>query len=778
MEPLTITVHRPSDVTSPLPVTGGVPLAEGAAPAGSTFGLSDAGGNHLPLQTTILARWPDGSARWVLLDFQSTQESARDTFLLAIASETGGLEPAGPVCVPSSGTPALSNAALTVQPAAAALVSVNDRLAVGMELVTEDGARCRAVAESCEVEVSGPLRGVLQFRGNFRRPDGERVFQFRLRVSAYAGLATLRLEPLIVIDASGGVICPVRELSVLVRTSEPAMAGCLGGAPGWEGATAQPVTLYQRDDERYELRGADGHGAKAPGWASLRTADGAVALALRDFWQQWPKSLEVSADGLKLGLLPAFDEDDFSHMSPDFKHQWFFRGNCYQLRSGQARSWEMWLDLDGDGAGLAQLAAAPPLPVTAPAQAIASGVWGPIAPAGSPEMSAYDPWARALFDSYVNSIEAQRDYGAMNWGDWFGERHINWGNHEYDTTNQLLMQFARTGDPACFYWADRAGRHSAEVDTVHHVNADLCAYFSRWARPSYPARPGMVHEHAHGHVGGFTDEDEVRRLLHEHGIGRHTDRPYSCLDPFNLGHIWTTGMMRLYFLTGNPFLKETVEVVGDNLVRLVEDGEYQFMGHTHCGRTTGWPLLAIGGAYELNLDRRFVDAMRRLAEAALEMQDPVCGGWIVHPMAADHCVCKTARHTGMATFITAVLINGLARYHELSGDERMVRCIDEAVSYINNDTWRENLRGWRYTSCPGHRTASQPGVVIMAYVNAVRMTGNPEHTRILRLAWDEKFRQLLDSPPGPGPGQGKAYSATIYGCSEAAGLLAGEELEC
>ena len=773
MKPLDITVHTPAGRKSVVPVTGGVPLAQGEAPAGSRFRLTDDTGEPVPLQTEILGTWPDGSARWVLLDFSCCCAGpGPKTF--ALATGDSGAEPVPAVTAPAGGT-TLSNGEVRVAAGGndGTLLSVPGRLQVEMILVLGDGTPCRAVVGAAATEAAGPVRGTLTLRGVFRDPDGRPVLQFRLRVSAYAGLSALRLEPMVLFDPDAGLIFPVRELRLAVRPDRGWTAARIGGDPGWEGGPGRDVRLFQRDDEQHELQGAEGVGGRAPGWAALNTLSGPVALALRDFWEQWPKSLEVSADGLSLGLLPSFAAGDFAHMEPWYKHQWFFENECYRLRTGQARSWDVWLGLAGEGADLCALAQRPPVPVADPARAIATGVWGAIQPAGTPAMAEYDPWAQALFDGYVGSIEAQHDYGAMNWGDWFGERSINWGNHEYDTTNQLLIQFARTGDPAYLRWAEAAGRHSAEVDTVHHVNGDLAEYYAPWTRPSYPPRPGLVHQHAHGHVGGFMSEEKVRQLLVEHGIGKHSGgRPYSCLDPFNLGHIWTTGMMRLYFLTGNPFLRETVEMIGDSLARLVEEREYRFMGSTHCGRVTGWPLLALGGAYEIGLDDRFVKAMRTLAEEALDMQDPVCGGWIVHPMAADHCICRKERHTGMATFITAVLINGLARYCELSGDDRLPHCIDEAVTYINNDTWRESLRGWRYTSCPGHRTASQPGVVVMAYTKALSIASNPEHLRILRLAWGEKFRRLLENPPAPGPGQGKGYSSTMYGCAEAIGLLA------
>ena len=309
---------------------------------------------------------------------------------------------------------------------------------------------------------------------------------------------------------------------------------------------------------------------------------------------------------------------------------------------------------------------------------------------------------------------------------------------------------------------------------MHHVNKDLARYFSQWQRTGYPPRPGMVHQHAVGHVGGFYPVEQITELFIEQGIG-HPQRPYLCLDPFNLGHVWTQGMVRAYFLTGDPFLKETVERIADNLAKLVRDRIYQFMGHTHCGRTTGWPLLALGGAYEIDRNERYLEAMRILADDALEMQDPVCGGWLVYPMAWDHCLCKTARHTGMAGFITAVLINGLSKYYDLSGDDRLREAIDKAVAFLDNDTWREEWRDWRYTSCPATKATGQPGVVMMAHVNGARIAGSTalpklQHLRVLWVAWKSKFIRLGQSL-APKPGLGKTYTSTMYGCAETFGLL-------
>jgi hypothetical protein len=498
--------------------------------------------------------------------------------------------------------------------------------------------------------------------------------------------------------------------------------------------------------------------------------NGIIAVALRDFWQQWPKSIEVDSNSLKIGLFPEFKNGAFEHMEPWYKYQYLFEDNFYRLRQGQAPRWQIWLDLSGDGDSLAKFANAPLVPSANPTQAIATGVWGHIAPAGSPGMKEYDDWAENLFDNgYCNSIKVQRDYGAMNWGDWFGERYCNWGNHEYDTPKHILMQFARTGDPKYFYVGNNAARHTSEIDVIQFVNEDLKKHFEEFVGLSenYPIRPGMVHEHCVGHISGFYSVEKIRELYVSFGIGK-TKTPYLCLDPYNLGHIWTQGMTYNYFLTGDPWMKETVEKIGINLVQLVENRKYNFKTGDHVGRVNGWTMLAIAGAYELDFNERYLKAMKVLAEDAMEAQDPNCGGWL-HTLPWGHCYCKT-KHVGEAGFIGSVRMNGMSRYYELTGDERIPESVKRGVTHLNNDTWIEQKSDWRYTSCPASNPINQIGVTIASLVNSVVMNRDPEHLRILKKAWNAKFKRLLVAPATK-PGLGKSYSTTMYGSPEAMNLF-------
>lgn len=486
------------------------------------------------------------------------------------------------------------------------------------------------------------------------------------------------------------------------------------------------------------------------------------------------KSLEVNSKGAKLGLFPYFDEGAFDHMEPWYKHDYLFENNYYRLREGQARRWQVWVDLSGEGEKLAKAVDRHLVPAADPVQAIATGEWGFIAASGTEGMAEYDTWAENQFEGYVHSIREQRDYGAMNWGDWWGERDVNWGNHEYDTPLHILTQFARTGDPKYFYVGEQSARHMSEVDVVHSVNPDLKAYFSRWEPKNYPSRPGIVHEHTIGHVGGFHPIEDIRAVYEEL---RGDPNPYIPMGPFNLGHIWTLGMAHCYLLTGDPWVKETVARIGDNLMKLAESREYPFKGWDHVGRTNGWSMLALAGEYKINPTERCLNAMKYIADEALEEQNQNSGGWL-YSLPWGHCNCVTREerrqgaisHVGEAGFITSVRLNGLSYYYRLTGDERIPNSLLRGVTHLNNDTWHDHEGGWRYTSCPATaRSTGQTGVTMMALVNSVGINGDPEHLRILRKAWEIKFKRLLQAP-STGRGLGKSYTQNMYGSPEAANL--------
>lgn len=770
---LKIIVQDTASVKQTRPVTGGVPLPEGAAPRGTAFVLKNAKGSRVPLQSKVLARWNDGSARWMLLDFAADpRANGKSEFHLAWRGSAKPMQPATPLRVRRGRRPAITSDLVKIERSDEGVFRLNNAFDVALRMTDSRGRIHVGVASRAKIETAGRLRSALLLEGDLKGSSGRRAFSFRMRVTAFAGISRIRVEPMIIVDPEEGVFQPVRELRLEVRPLAAGSAsGAIGGNPGWAGPLAKRISprLFQTDDQQYRIEGARARGGRAPGWAEFSTHGARLAVCLRSFWQQWPKSIELAQDCVGLGLLPRFTRGAFDHMKPWLKYGYLFKGACYQLKTGQTRRWDIWMDLSGPGERLCKLANAPSVPVPDPEQALTTSAWGPILPAGRAGSQAYDAWADAMCNAFAEAIEANRDYGAMNWGDWHGERNINWGNNEYDTGNQLLIAFARTGNPSYFYMADAFVRHMSEVDIIHFVNPDLAKSFRH--SPGFPVRPGCVHEHCLGHVGGFCTEAQAARImLASQPPGPHR-RAHTGYEPRNLGHLWADGMVRHYFLTGDTWLRESAEMVADSLARLVEDRGYPFIKQSHGGRTTGWPLQVLAAVYEIAHNRRYLRAMKSLVNGALAEQDPNCGGWL-YKLTPGHCWCVKEKHVGAAGFLTAILVNGLTRYCETTGDPRIPAAVHRAMEHLNRDTWRDEVAAWRYTSCPASPIGGQPGVTMLALANSIRLKPDEEQKRIFRKAFQAKLKRLPS--PDEAPARfGKSFTAGILGSAEAAALMEG-----
>jgi len=82
------------------PVTSGVPFRPGVVTDVSRLALFDSKGNRLPAQFVALARWRDGSVRWLLCDFQASVEAKGEA--VYTLAEAAGPAPATPLRLESS----------------------------------------------------------------------------------------------------------------------------------------------------------------------------------------------------------------------------------------------------------------------------------------------------------------------------------------------------------------------------------------------------------------------------------------------------------------------------------------------------------------------------------------------------------------------------------------------------------------------------------------------------------------------------------------------------
>jgi hypothetical protein len=192
------------------PVTSGVPLPQGCVSDPGQLLLADEKGQPVPCQFTPQCRWPDGSVKWVLLDFQADVPAKGKT---SYRLETGRSSPPAskPVMVSEAGSimkMVTGDVGLTINRNATCLVesvTLNGKTMVAaekpiqVEMMTGDGKRYWASKPSkVIVESSGPLLATVLVSGHFVATDGARIFDgkvgYDLRVTVYAGRPVVNLR--------------------------------------------------------------------------------------------------------------------------------------------------------------------------------------------------------------------------------------------------------------------------------------------------------------------------------------------------------------------------------------------------------------------------------------------------------------------------------------------------------------------------------------------------------------------------------------------------------
>ena len=241
MEPIRLTVTaRDGQERSDWPLTRGVPLPEGAVGDAGELTLAGPDG-AVPVQLRPLARWPDGSLKWVLADFQARVEGGEPSVYHlqagapAAVSEEEAVEvteeeEAVVVCTGplrfslSRLRPGLFEGVAVGRRVDGVFQAEADLSGDGGELwahiregeflggtrrrIYGMGGECLASLApeewSVEVEEAGPLRSVITCRGALeqRAPmhhyTGYRPLRFVVRVHAFAGQPFVRLQHTVV----------------------------------------------------------------------------------------------------------------------------------------------------------------------------------------------------------------------------------------------------------------------------------------------------------------------------------------------------------------------------------------------------------------------------------------------------------------------------------------------------------------------------------------------------------------------------------------------------
>jgi hypothetical protein len=235
-------------------------------------------------------------------------------------------------------------------------------------------------------------------------------------------------------------------------------------------------------------------GVRAPGYAFVGDVSGGIGVGLKDFWQSYPSTIEVSkarSEEAELTLWlwsPEAEPMNLCHydtIAHDLIASYEDVQEGMSTPYGIARTSVLWL-LPQDGyhgkaavaADALQMVSAPQLLPT-PAylyEKRAFGVWS------LPQTGKRDDVEERLeqyVGFYQKAIEQHKWYGFWNYGDimhaYDPERHswrydvggFAWDNTELATPMWLWYNFLRTGRSDIWRMAEAMTRHCSEVDTYH-----------------------------------------------------------------------------------------------------------------------------------------------------------------------------------------------------------------------------------------------------------------------------------------------------------------------
>lgn len=745
---LTVTVTEPAGVHRiGWPVSSGVPIARGLLRDPQAAVLFSADDRETPLQTEVLSRWPDGSVRWLLLDFQTDLKAfEKRTFSLRYGPGVKRHAVSKPVTVSNEGHAiAINTGPLRLRLSSTAFrlldevwldanqdgrFSAAERVTgskgAGIILTSPDGTVFRAdrAPAKLTVEDSGPLRASVRIEGVHRSARGA-LFRYIVRIHAFRGQPFLRFHHTFINDHQDDMMAKIDALDLVF-----AHARKDGSRIMLDGKERAAGLLFQVDDGRYDLDGKPA-GRRGAGWAAVGSDHLGMAVGVREWWQNWPKDIEAAAGQLRIGICPNGLYDGKS-LAEECKLSYYLRQGVYSFKCGVARTQELWATFFAgkpDAVRLAdffQAAEKPLLASCEPLQVSVSRAVGPLPPSDPIKYRAYDTLVTDFLDRHRAERDRLREYGMLNYGDWYNTNWDSWGNLEYDTSRIWFQQYLRTGNRRFFDRAEQAARHFLDVDVLHVSNPHIRAYPG-----SANMRPGQIWPHCVGHTGGYYARFVGGKYENEAPLKMKGAYQVGLWD---FGHVWIGGVFDYYLLTGDRRAREVGVLASDAMAELCPT---RYTDHI---RNIGWPLHLLLNAHEATGDKKYLTAAHKQWLVLKKNLDPK-KGWVV-VLAHGHCAvsAESGRCRGNNMYMLGLTLTALARYHRITDDPEVLKALSAGIDQMIRDCWSERHKSFYLTSCRHFRNSPPPGFCAAtfhaseAFAYEAAVTGNEEHRRIMREA--------------------------------------------
>ncbi|GEM_PF-1041833 len=740
------------------PVSMGVPFAKGELKSARNVRVLDAKGRELPSYADVRAAWPDGSIKWVLVDFQTDiGPMERRRFCVAFGPRVRRKAP--PVAVRVAhreGEVEVDTGAIRVTLGTRGRRLFRQVARGGRDhfVPGDQGEFTAADAEGkvyrsrigcAYVEEENPLKAVVKAQGGFFAEDGAQridhslqLMSWIVRVYAYAGRPFLRVYHTFVHDQPAPFV-HLRSLRASLFLTETGPKRVFFGArvgtfsSGHVSEEGERVAVTQpRPNFHFITRGAGErqvHRMNANGWVHVAGEATGVTVKLRRPFHAYPKAIATDGHVIDLDLYPALSPEDAADTGAGRNYVEVLDDRPAALHvgplkvpQGMARTHEVFLSFgppraDEREADAECIAFEQPLLPALPSERYArSGALGAMAP------YLEDHWP--LEQRLREMCSLPDGAGILNEGDngvrlatVEGQaRTLTTDNVAYDISRSLVRTFMRTGHQMTFWAAEAGVHHLIDVDTVH-ASAE---------HPEWVGGPHM--QWAQNHHYRTTDEVEQMRPV--------------------TSHTWIGGLLDFYFLTGYRRAWEvacqTAEFCRVNapvqwLETLTPEAKARVLDYeqkwTYSTRVAGWPLVAMGQMYEVTREEKFLGPMRRLVGLFVRWQDEG-GKW------RDQ---TGSFNRGSKPFMIASILQGLQKYCENFGDRRALDALLKGARHVATEL--RTVEGvMYYTEGPHSDRAHSSDIMMLGPMAfAFEKGGDPD---VLDAAY-RHFRWMVDGKQCP-----------------------------
>lgn len=315
------------------PTKVSLPFAVGELINEQGVALFDANSKPVPTQFEVLARWADGSIRWLLAHFLA-DVPPNGQLNLTVRGVSGPSKPGGQPLVRKQGASYLVDTGViraqvgpdqrdglgVTSKGGEALLSERPSLVV----YSPTGEEFRSGApDTVELETNGPLYASLFLAGsmNGKGSQYDDVLRWEIRLHFWRALAQVLAEHTVVaVGAAKDGITIIDGIVVDLKAASPfshyAVAGNesvhAGALKADDAVRLKQTCAYWHEtqgfdqiileaDFGYELKDSESAvlaaGEKSAGWLWSAGAKRSVGVAVRDFWEEGPKAVRVGADG-------------------------------------------------------------------------------------------------------------------------------------------------------------------------------------------------------------------------------------------------------------------------------------------------------------------------------------------------------------------------------------------------------------------------------------------------------------------------------------------------